>query len=139
MSHGDLGCPGRRAGVGGAEDYGTGPGEVGCDGRDQDQCLMGFSWVSWPGAQATEALKITAPDLVKSGVMDEIIREPLGGAHADPMAAFPYIKDAILKIWHTKCAALPPIPLILKPHDRLPIHQGRHPQNLAHQVRRAPP
>ena len=59
------------------------------------------------GAQATEALKITAPDLVKSGVMDEIIREPLGGAHADPMAAFPYIKDAILKIWHTKYAALP--------------------------------
>ena len=58
-------------------------------------------------AQATEALKITAPDLVKAGVMDEIIREPLGGAHADPMAAFPYIKDAILKIWHNKCAALP--------------------------------
>ena len=39
--------------------------------------------------------------------MDEIIREPLGAAHADPMAAFPYIKDAILRIWHTKRAPLP--------------------------------
>ncbi|KAK9834157.1 hypothetical protein WJX81_003572 [Elliptochloris bilobata] len=51
---------------------------------------------------ATEALKITAPDLVKAGVMDEIVREPLGGAHADPMGSFPYIKDAILNIWNTK-------------------------------------
>jgi len=36
--------------------------------------------------------------------MDEIVREPLGGAHADPMGAFPYIKDAVMNIWHTKCA-----------------------------------
>ncbi len=49
-------------------------------------------------------MKITAPDLVKAGVMDEIVREPLGGAHADPMGAFPYIKDAVMNIWHTKCA-----------------------------------
>jgi acetyl-CoA carboxylase carboxyl transferase subunit alpha len=46
--------------------------------------------------QATEALRITAPELVKLGVMDTIVPEPLGGAHADPVAAFPAIKDAIM-------------------------------------------
>jgi len=49
--------------------------------------------------QATEALKITAKALVNFEVMDEIIPEPAGGAHADPMAAFPAIKDAILRNW----------------------------------------
>src|SRR5689334_3422903 len=38
-------------------------------------------------AQAAEALKITAPDLLKFGVIDEIIAEPVGGAHTDPDAA----------------------------------------------------
>lgn len=31
--------------------------------------------------KAAEALKITAPDLMRLGVIDEIVREPLGGAH----------------------------------------------------------
>lgn len=34
-----------------------------------------------PVSQATEALRITAPELIKLEVMDEIIPEPLGGAH----------------------------------------------------------
>jgi acetyl-CoA carboxylase alpha subunit len=46
--------------------------------------------------QATEALRITAPELVRLEVMDEIIPEPLGGAHSDPVAAFPAIKAAIM-------------------------------------------
>lgn len=46
--------------------------------------------------QATEALRITAPELVKFGVMDEIVPEPLGGSHSDPMATFPNIKAAIM-------------------------------------------
>jgi acetyl-CoA carboxylase carboxyl transferase subunit alpha len=50
-------------------------------------------------ATATEALKITAPQLIKFGVMDRIIPEPLGGAHSDPMGAFPMIKEAILDTW----------------------------------------
>lgn len=49
-----------------------------------------------PLTQATEALRITAPELVKFGVMDTIIPEPLGGAHADPAAAFPNIKATIM-------------------------------------------
>jgi acetyl-CoA carboxylase carboxyl transferase subunit alpha len=37
--------------------------------------------------RAAESLKLTAPDLIGLGVVDEIIPEPAGGAHADPEAA----------------------------------------------------
>jgi acetyl-CoA carboxylase carboxyl transferase subunit alpha len=37
--------------------------------------------------EAAEALKITAPDLLALGVIDEIVKEPTGGAHTDPAAA----------------------------------------------------
>ncbi len=33
--------------------------------------------------EATEALKLTAPDLLKAGIVDEIVPEPVGGAHND--------------------------------------------------------
>jgi acetyl-CoA carboxylase carboxyl transferase subunit alpha len=46
---------------------------------------------------ATEALRITSQDLLKFGVMDEAIPEPLGAAHTDPMGSFPAIKEAILR------------------------------------------
>lgn len=46
---------------------------------------------------ATEALRITSQDLLRFGVMDESIPEPLGAAHSDPMSAFPAIKEAILR------------------------------------------
>lgn len=49
--------------------------------------------------QATEALRITATELVKFKVMDEIVPEPAGGAHADPMGCFPAIKDALVRNW----------------------------------------
>lgn len=38
-------------------------------------------------AAAAEALKITAPDLLARGIVDEIVPEPNGGAHNDPEAA----------------------------------------------------
>ena len=37
--------------------------------------------------EASEALKLTAPDLLKAGIIDHIIAEPVGGAHTDPAAA----------------------------------------------------
>ena len=37
--------------------------------------------------RAAEALKLTAIDLLEQGVVDEIVREPVGGAHKDPAAA----------------------------------------------------
>ena len=33
--------------------------------------------------EAAEALKLTAPDLLKAGIIDEIVPEPIGGAHTD--------------------------------------------------------
>lgn len=37
--------------------------------------------------RAAEALKLTSADLLEQGVVDEIVDEPLGGAHKDPAAA----------------------------------------------------
>ena len=47
--------------------------------------------------QAAEAMKVTAPDLLNFGIIDEIIREPEGGAHVDPDLAARFVKEAILK------------------------------------------
>ena len=45
--------------------------------------------------EATEALKITAPDLLALKVIDEIIPEPLGGAHHDYQQAATILGDVI--------------------------------------------
>ena len=47
--------------------------------------------------EATEALKLTAQDLRKLGVIDEIIAEPLGGAHRNPQQTIERVGDSILK------------------------------------------
>ncbi len=44
---------------------------------------------------AAEAMRITAQDLKKLGLIDEIVPEPLGGAHRDPEAALASLGDAI--------------------------------------------
>ena len=48
-------------------------------------------------AQAAEALKITAKDLLELKLVDEIIPEPLGGAHNDPVATAANFKEVLLK------------------------------------------
>jgi acetyl-CoA carboxylase carboxyl transferase subunit beta len=45
--------------------------------------------------EAAEAMKITAPDLLALGVVDEIIPEPPGGAHTDPEAACRRVGDVL--------------------------------------------
>jgi acetyl-CoA carboxylase carboxyl transferase subunit alpha len=47
--------------------------------------------------QAAEAMKLTAKDLLKLGIIDEIITEPLGGAHRDPETIAIDIKNSIIK------------------------------------------
>jgi len=47
--------------------------------------------------EAAEALKLTAGDLLKMGIVDEIIKEPLGGAHRNHEACAKNIKAAIEK------------------------------------------
>lgn len=46
-------------------------------------------------ADAAEAMKLTAPDLLGLGVIDRVIGEPVGGAHADPEAAIDAVGDAM--------------------------------------------
>ena len=48
-------------------------------------------------ADAAEAMKITAQDLLSLGVADRIVDEPLGGAHRDPQGAIGKLKAAILE------------------------------------------
>src|SRR5437667_7804269 len=48
-------------------------------------------------AKAAEALKITAKDLLELGLADEIIAEPLGGAHNDPAITAATLKTHLLK------------------------------------------
>jgi acetyl-CoA carboxylase carboxyl transferase subunit alpha len=45
--------------------------------------------------EAAEALKITAPDLLQLGLIDEIIPEPAGGAHNDPDRASALVDQAL--------------------------------------------
>ena len=48
-------------------------------------------------ADAAEAMKITAQDLLSLGVTDRIVDEPLGGAHRDPQGAIDNLKAAIVE------------------------------------------
>lgn len=56
--------------------------------------------------EAAEALKITGEHLLKFGVVDEVIPEPVGGIHKDPVTGAQLLKKTILK--HLK--ELAPIP-----------------------------
>lgn len=49
------------------------------------------------GAQAAEALKLTAKDIKKLEVVDEIVKEPLGGAHRDHETMANSLKEALLR------------------------------------------
>src|SRR5882672_2542454 len=49
---------------------------------------------------AADALKLTAPDLLTAGIIDEIVPEPIGGAHTDPVAAAANVDQAL-----TRCLA----------------------------------
>src|SRR5256714_33244 len=59
----------------------------------------GCAAILWKDAsqreRAAEALKITAEDLLNLGVIDEIVPEPPGGAHADPEAAATSLGEAL--------------------------------------------
>jgi len=47
--------------------------------------------------QAAEALKLTAKDLYELGVVDEIIPEPLGGAHKDVNKTIENVKNSVVR------------------------------------------
>src|SRR5512134_3242504 len=45
--------------------------------------------------EAAEALKLTGPDLLRLGVIDDIVPEPVGGAHTDPPLAAEMLDTAL--------------------------------------------
>ena len=54
-------------------------------------------WRSWEHKEkAAEALKLTAEDGMKLKIVDDIIKEPLGGAHSDREATFKEVERVIL-------------------------------------------
>lgn len=59
----------------------------------------GCASILWKDAEkmreAAEALRLTAQDLIKLGVADRVIDEPMGGAHRDPSAAIEAVGKAI--------------------------------------------
>lgn len=53
-------------------------------------------WRSWDfKEQAAEALKLSSFDLKEQGIIDEIISEPIGGAHRNHTLVFDNVKNAI--------------------------------------------
>ena len=55
-------------------------------------------WGSWEHKEtAADALKLTAKDMQELGLVDEIIKEPLGGAHTFPKETFKVVKKSITK------------------------------------------
>jgi acetyl-CoA carboxylase carboxyl transferase subunit alpha len=61
----------------------------------------GCAAILWKDAtqreRAAEALKLTAQDLLRLKLIDEIIPEPLGGAHQDPDAAAEVLREALIR------------------------------------------
>ena len=59
----------------------------------------GCASILWKDAEkmreAAEALRLTAEDLYALGISDQIIKEPVGGAHRDPEQAIESVKAAI--------------------------------------------
>jgi acetyl-CoA carboxylase carboxyl transferase subunit alpha len=49
-------------------------------------------------AEAAEALKLTARDLKQHGIVDEVLPEPLGGAHKEPETAIREVGDALDRV-----------------------------------------
>ena len=68
--------------------------------------------------EAAAALKITAPDLKKLGAIDEIVKEPAGGAQKDHKAACAAVKTAVLKAL-AELKKLDPDELLEKRYDKL--------------------
>jgi acetyl-CoA carboxylase carboxyl transferase subunit alpha len=59
--------------------------------------LEAFGRDSTRGPEAAEALRISAKQTLSLGAADEIVPEPLGGAHKDPAAAAQSLKEAITR------------------------------------------
>jgi acetyl-CoA carboxylase carboxyl transferase subunit alpha len=80
-------------------------------------------------SKAAEALKITARHLYELGLVDEILPEPLGGAHADPEATALTLKNALVMHLEQLVALSAP--------DRLKLRYAKF-RNFGHFVEKPP-
>ncbi|OEY73358.1 acetyl-CoA carboxylase carboxyltransferase subunit alpha [Salegentibacter salarius] len=75
-------------------------------------------WRSWEyKEQAADALKLTAKDMKKQKLIDEIVKEPVGGAHSNREETFDTVKNAILEAYD-KFKNLSPTDLVNKRMDK---------------------
>jgi acetyl-CoA carboxylase carboxyl transferase subunit alpha len=81
----------------------------------------GCATILWKDAtqreRAADALKLTADDLIRLGLVDEIIPEPLGGAHFDPDAAGEFLRAALIKTVN-ELNKVRPEKLVRRRHDK---------------------
>jgi acetyl-CoA carboxylase carboxyl transferase subunit alpha len=55
-------------------------------------------WRTWDKKElAADALKLSSADMLGNGLIDSIIKEPVGGAHHNPDEAYNSLKESILK------------------------------------------
>jgi acetyl-CoA carboxylase carboxyl transferase subunit alpha len=75
-------------------------------------------WRSWEYKEkAADALKLTAKDMKRMKLVDEIIKEPLGGAHKDRNKTFLTVSNAIVKSY-CEFKNLSPKELVTKRMDK---------------------
>ncbi|MBL0180034.1 MAG: acetyl-CoA carboxylase carboxyltransferase subunit alpha [Gemmatimonadetes bacterium] len=81
----------------------------------------GCAAILWKDAsqreRAAEALKLTSDDLLRLGLVDEIIPEPVGGAHFDPDAAGESLRASLIRQM-TELRKLKADKLIKRRHDK---------------------
>ena len=81
-------------------------------------------WRTWEYKErAANALKLTAKDMKANGLIDEIIKEPLGGAHRNREAVFESVKKAIEETYK-KLSKLSVEKLIEKRMDKYTSYLG---------------
>jgi len=67
--------------------------------------------------EAADALKLTAPDLLSRSIIDEIVPEPVGGAHTDPSGAGALL-DQVLSRTLADLSALPSAERLDRRYDK---------------------
>ena len=78
----------------------------------------GILWKSGTYAeQAAKALKMTSKDLLGLGVVDDVVEEPLGGAHRDPNQMAARMKVYLLKCLR-ELVGIPPVELVERRYNK---------------------
>jgi acetyl-CoA carboxylase carboxyl transferase subunit alpha len=79
----------------------------------------GCAGILWRSAEkkdlAAEAMGVSAERIAKLGVVDEVVKEPLGGAHRDPQAMAETLKSALLR--HLGDLQSRPLDVLLKARE----------------------